>query len=353
MATGPGFPTGTNPFIPNWESSGKLAVAYSRNVNKFAIMKYMQLVKSPLPIGYYLKMNAQEAARVVSQNDYSWPRGNVRPSQIEGLESFNFLPFATARKDYGFNLDDDTVDNASWNIAEQHSKIHCQKLMTSRTIRGTGVLTTAANWQQAADPDLSADHTGTATAIAGGKFDVGTSLAPYFMNALNYCANLINLDTLGVVESDALHVVMNNHTASLIGQSPEMHDYLKGSPDAKAEITSGKSPNAKFGLPGSVYGYPVVVENAVKVTSRKGDALVKVRAFPDQTVAIVARIGELEGVFGTPSFSTLTAFWYRDEMTIERFEDRKNRLMEYHVVEDMIEVLTSPLSGYLITACTA
>ena len=318
-------------------------------------MNYAQLVESPRNTGYYLKLTAQEAARVVTVNDYFWGRGATRPIHPDGLESFNFLPFATQRFDYGFNMDDDTVDQAEWDVAEQHSEIHAQKLMTARTIRALGQLTTVANFQTTNDPDMSTNHTATATALSGGQIDLGSSTTPYLKKSLDKIAVLINLDTIGVVETNQIQIVSNPNVARLVAESAEIHDYLKGSPAALDEIRMATSPNARYGpgLPSSVYGYKWNVENAVKVTSRKGDTLAKSFAYPDQTLSVVSRVGELEGVFGLPSFSTLTLFWYRDEITIERFADPKNRLMSYHLTEDMVEIVTAPLSGYLLTTATS
>lgn len=355
MATGPGYPGSGNVYIPNWEASGRLAVGYSRNPKKFPLMNYLQLVESPRNTGYWLKFTTQEAARVVTTNDYRWGRGATRPVHPDGLESFNFISFSTQRFDYGFNLDDDTVDQAEWDVALQHSEIHAQKLMTARTIRALTQLTTAGNWQTTADPDMSSNHTATASSLAGGQIDQGSSTSPYLKKVLDKIAVQINLDTLGVVTPDMLQVVSNPNVARLVAESQEIHDYLKGSPAALDEIRNATSPNAMYGpgLPSSVYGYKWNVENCVKVTSRKGDTLTKAFAYPDQAINVVARVGQLEGVYGLPSFSTLTGFWYRDEMTIERFPDPKNRLMEYHLTEDMTEVLTSPLSGYYVTSATS
>lgn len=361
--TGPGYPSSTNVWIPNWESSGKLIAQYSRNAKKFPIMEYAQLVQSPKMLGYFLKLGTTEQARVVSQNDYIWNPGAERPQHNDGLEYFNHVPFTTKRYDYGFNLDDDTEDQAEWDIVEQHSQIHAAKAMTARTIRGLTVLTTAANWQTTADPDLTADHTATATALAGGQLNLGTSLLPYIKIALDKIAVQIMLDTVSVVTPDMLQVVINPNQARLWAESAEIHDYIKGSPAAIDEIRNASSPNAKYGpgLPSSIYGYKIIVDNTVKVTTRKtmsaisvpGGNQTKSFAFPDQTMVVVARVGELEGKYGGPAWSTLTYFWYRDEMTLESFQDPKNRRMEYHVVDANVPVLTSPLAGYLLTATTS
>ena len=357
MATGPGFPSSTNTYVPSFDASGRLVIGYSRNPNKFVINKYVQYVESPKTVGYYLKLSPQEAARIVSGQDYEWPDGQVRPMHADGLEQFNYVQFRTARKDYGFTIGEMAAEQADWAILEQHSQIKAAQAMTGRTVDVLSTLTTTTNWTVAGatDPDLSADHTATATSLAGGQFDLGTSTAPYIKKALDKIAVLINLDTLGVVEPQQLMVIMNPNQARLWAESSEIHEYIKGSPAALDEIRSGTSPNARYGpgLPSTIYGYQIHVENAVKVTSRKGATLAKSFAFPDQQVAVVSRIGDIEGVYGSPSFSTLTVFWYKDELTLERFDDPKNRLVEGHVVQNYVPVITSPLSGYLVTSSTS
>lgn len=356
MATGPGFPGALNGYIPNWAASGRLAVAFSRNVKTFPWLKAIQMVESPKNQGYYLKLTAQEAARVVQHQDYAWGWGQERPQHPEGLESFNFLPFIAQRQDYGFNLDDDTERQSEWDVAEEHAKIHAAKAMTDRSIKIIEVATNTANWQTSADPDLSSNHTASATAFVGGQLDLGTSTSPYIKKFIDKASVLIQLDTLGTVAADQMHMIMNPNTARLLAESAEIHDYLKGSPDAMHEIRTGSTPNARYGpgLPSTIYGMDIVVDNTVRVTSRKGAAtLTKAFAFPDQTIAIFSRPGELEGVYGTPSWSTLTWFWYRDEMTLERFKDAENRRTKFHVVDTGVPVLTSPLAGYLLTSATS
>lgn len=355
MATGPGFPSPFNVYVPNFAASGRLSVAFSRNAKKFPWLKAIQMVESPKTQGLYLKLTAQEAARVVQLQDYAWNWGSPRPMHAEGLESFNYIPFLTERKDYGFNLDEDTDKQAEWDVAEEHAKIHAAKAMTARTMKIIEVATTVANWQTAADPDLSASHTGTATAFAGTTLDSGTTTTIPVKKFIDKAQNLIMLDTLGTVQADQMHMIMNPDTARLIAESAEIHDYIKSSPDAMHEIRTGSSPNATYGpgLPSTLYGMDVIVDNTVKVTSRKGATLAKAWAFPAQTVLITSRPGELEGVFGTPSWSTLTWFWYRDDMTLERFQDPINRLTRFSVVDCGIPVLSSPLAGYLLTSATS
>jgi hypothetical protein len=351
--TGPGFPSPTDTYVPSFDASGRLIIGYSRNATTFPFPRYWQYISSPRNRGYFLKLSPQEAGRVVTPQEYEWHGGAVRPFHADGVEQFNYIEFTTHRYDYGFTLDYMGSQQADWPIVDQHSQIHAAKMMTNREVRGIAAWNVASAWQTTADPDLSANHTATATALVGGQLDLGTSAAPYIKKAMDKIAVLIGLDTLGVVPQSALMFVINPNQARLWAESSEIHEYIKGSYWAQQEILQGLQPNNKYGLPSSIYGYQIIVDDTVQITSRKGATLTKVWAFPDQVVLCVSRVGGLQGVFGGPSFSTLTFFYYVDESTLERFDDPKNRLTEGHVVENGIEVVTSPLSGYFLTASTS
>lgn len=352
-ATGPGYASGTNTYIPSFDASGRLIIGYSRNPASFAFPRYWQYVPSPRNRGYYLKLSPQEAARVVTLQEYDWADGQKRPYHHDGLEQFNYVEFNTLRKDAGFTLGWMAGQQADWPIVEQHAQIHSAKMMTIRSIEGVNAWNVAANWQTSADPDLSANHTATAAAFVGGQLDLGTSTAPYIKKFMDKASVLIAQDTLGVVQSNQLRVVINPNQARLWAESSEIHEYIKGSYWAQQELTQGLQPNNKYGLPGSIYGYEVVVDDTVQITSRKGATLAKSWAFPDQVALMCSRVGGLQGVFGGPAFSTLTWFYYVDELTVERFDQPTDRLTEGHVVQNGVPVLTSPLSGYFLTSSTS
>jgi hypothetical protein len=354
MATGPGYPSGTNTFVPSFEASGQLVIGYSRNPKAFALPRYCQYVKSPKTTGYYLKITAQEAARVVTVQDDIWPDGASAPSGADNQESFNFLPFLTERYAYPFFLGRKAVDQAAWAIREEHAMIAAQRAMTARTVLAFNALTTSTNWTAAgSDPDMGADHTNTATSLGGGTWASSTTTNLYIKSTLNAVAVQINIDTLGKVGNDVgvEHcIVLSPRDAAEISQSAEIHDYIKGSYWAKEEITEGLSPNNKFGLPSSIYGYPLCIESAVRVTTRKLDAsLAKDYVVPDGEAYYLSRPGGMEGVYGSPSFSTLTMFWYNDEMTVESKDDVDNRRLHGRVVQDVVFKVTAPASGFRIT----
>src|SRR5262249_44042249 len=155
------------------------------------------------------------------------------------------------RYDYGFQLGTKTAKYASWPIVEQHAQIKAAQCMTARTIRMWNILTTAANWQTTADPDIAVNHTSaTATALgAGGSLYAGTSTNTRIKIALDLMAVAITKDTNGIVgdDPDVFNVVINPTTARQLAESAEVHDYLKGSPDALAEIKEAQGPGAKYG----------------------------------------------------------------------------------------------------------
>lgn len=360
MATGPGFPSSTNAFIPtygrNSDVDGRLIVGFSRNVRKFALPGYVQYVPITQPLGYYLKLTNQEGSRYVNSQDWIWPDGQNRPQRNRDLESFNFIPFRTERYDYGFSIGQRTVRSASWPMVEVHAGLKAQQLMTARTQRLWTVLTTAANWGTAADPDLTVNHTSaTATALgAGGSIYAGTSTDPRFKRALNLMALKITLDTAGNVGDDPsnFNVILNPNTASALALGAELHDYLKGSPDALDEIKTGQSPNAMYGLPSNCYGYKIWTEKTVKVTARVGGTLARSFVVPDNAMVFMSRPGGLDGVYGAPSFSTASIFTL-EELTVETREDSWNRLTEGACVEDVSEALTCPASGWYLADASA
>lgn len=350
MPTGPSTPQASNVFLPNWEASGKYAVGFARNPESFRLASYVHYVKSPKIKGYYLKFTNQESGRVLDNNRYVWPYGKPAPVP-QDPESFTYVPFTLERRAYAYGLDRKTIDQADHNVKQVERDTKATKAMTARVMRAISVITTAANWQTSADADLAANHTATATALVGGKLDTGTASNPLIMNALNAMAIQVTLDTMGSIVSkpENFKVVFNPNFAKLLVATPEYKAYLTGSPDAYNQVKGNLHPNNKFGLPDTLYGYGLVIEDAVKVTNNKGGTLARSFAWPDATAALMHVPGKIDGVYGEPSFSTFTCFHDKD-MLVEEFTDERNDMWEGRVVEETDEILTCPASGYLLTS---
>ncbi len=358
MAPSAVFPGSTNVFIPstNADADGRLIVGFSRNIAKFGLPNYVQMVPVGAPLGYYMKITVQEAVRVVNTQDFSWPDGQERPQRNRDTESFTFVPFMPQRYAYGFNLGTKTVQHATWPIKEAHAGIKASQCMTNRTVRMWQILTAPGTWMAAGDPngDLTADHySATGTALAGGPLYNGTSVNPLLKKAMNNIAIQITLDTASAVtgQPDEIAFVMNPVSAARLSISPEIHDFVKGSAFSPELVRQGWT-GAKYGLPPTYNGYKLVVEESSRVPTRVGDTLVRKFVVPDNALVALSRVGGLEGVYGAPSFSTATIF-HLEEMSIETKDDQWNRMVEGAVTEDVWEALTCPASGWYVADMSA
>lgn len=345
-----GFPSGTNTFVPSFEASGHLIVAYSRNPKDFPLNKYVAIKGVNKSQGYYLSLTAEEAARITTSNlaEAIWTDGNDAPTAVWGNESFQFLPFNTERYTWGFNLGYKASEQADWKILAQYAAVKAGEAMTGRTVLCFAALINTANY--------SANHVDTAvnwSSAAGtpGFLNAGTGVNPIFKAALNKMGQRIFLDTLGAVKVKDLALVIGPGLADALGRSQEIHQYLANSPFALAQVR-GDSPNqnALWGLPTEVYGWPIIVEDAVRVPTKKGATAAPVFIAGNNTAVMVARPGALVSEAGGVDFSTIQLFMY-EEMTVETRDDPDNRRTKGRVVEDYQAVVVAPASGVICTNC--
>lgn len=323
-----------------------MIVGYSRNPKKFKLNQYTKTVPVKQGAGYYLNLTAEEAGRIINSNlnDFYWADGEEAPMGNENTESFQFLPFATRRYVFPFNLGAKAVEQATWEIVSVHAGLAGQRDMTARTQAVWNVLNTSGNW---------AGNTDTATNLAGGQLDSATTSNLYIKKLFRVVAENILKATLGVVQREDLVVVMSPHTAGLIAESQEIVQHLVQSPFALAQVRQDvPNQNGQWGLPDVLYGVRVCVEDAVKVTSKKLATRASGYVCPAQTMVFMARPGGLMGMQGIPEFSTIQGFMY-EESTVETKFDSDNRRHAGRVVSDFDYRLVAPATGYLVTACTA
>ena len=339
------YPSAHNTFIRDHDASNKMVIDFARNINKFAVNKYVQVIPTKKVAGYYLKMTVEEAGRILYSNlrNFVWYDSQPAPEGNDGNESFEYLPFECTRYAFPFLLGDLTIEQASWNILAQHSSIKSRQAMTARTQLAVTTLTTAANY--------AADHVMAVASITGntGNWAQSTTARQDIRRSLNTAAEKILDDTLAAVELDDLVVVVNSALAADLAQSQEIVDYIKGSPDALAEV-KGELPgeNTMYGLPNKLYGFPIVVEKTRKITTRKGATQAREQVLAKGTPFMCARPGALVGVADAPNFSTCSIFAY-EEMTVETLRDAPNRRTQGRVVENLTSVMTAPVSGVLFT----
>lgn len=337
------YPSAMNTFVRDHDATNKMVIDFARNVNKFAVNKYCQIVPVKKVAGFYLVMTVEEAGRIqhTDLRNFVWPDGQPAPEFNDGQESHEFLAYETKRYAYGFNLGDLTIDQASWNILAGHSSIKSRQAMTARTQLAITALTTTGNY--------AADHVLDVTAISGntGTLVQSTTARQDIKRTLTTAAEKILDDTLAAVELDDLMVVINSSLAGKLSQCQEIVDHIKGSPDALAQVR-GELPNgnAMYGLPEKLYGFPIVVEKTRKVTTKKGVTTSRSQILAEATPFMCARPGGLVGVADAPNFSTGVIFAL-EEMSVETLRDTNNRRTTGRVVENLVAKVVAPASGVM------
>ena len=340
------YPGGSNTYIPSAEATRGMIVEFSRNVADFRVNNYVQIMPVDKDRGRYLVMTIEEAGRLLNDQDDIWEDGDDAPDFRGETEKFKYELYETIRRSKGYRIGKKAADQAPWDILAQHGRIKAQRMMTRRTQQVIAVATTAGNYPSG--------HTSAVASITGntGKWDESTTARQDIRRSLRVAREQIRLATLGAVRADDFKLVMSPGCAGKIAESQEIVDYLKGSPQALDYIKSNLGPNAQYGLPEKLYGVTVEIEDAVKVTSRKGAATVtKTAVLADTTPFLCSRPGGLVSDAGpeSPRFSTFTLFMY-EEMTVEAKYDDDNRVNKGRITEDYATEMTAEVAGYLFTA---
>lgn len=345
------YPGQNNTFVPSTEASGNLLVDFSRNPDSFPLNQYCQVIPVQKSVGYYTEMNVEECGRVLNSNlaDHMWADGQERPSVEGNTEKHSFKLFETERYHFGFAVGYKASEQAGWDVIAQHARVHAQKAMTARTIR---VLAAVASGF------TSVAVTSGITGVTG-TWDVSTTARKDIKRSIDYAVEQIMLNSIGAINNwNDLRLVISPGCAKKIAVCQEIVDHIKGSPDALDEIKGNLGPNAQFGLPKKLYGVPLVIENTVKVTNRRGGTKTPSFALTDSTPFITFRPGSLNSpttprvANAAPSFNTVTLFTYED-MTVETKDDVDNRRTEGRIVDDYDEIITSTISGYRFTSAVA
>lgn len=344
------LPSATGVFVPDFAASGNLITNFSRSPSSFPLTRWAAYQSVTKPIGYYLKLNVDQCARVldVTGKGNIWPRGNDAPQLTWGTESFQFSLYQTQRYMNGYVLDRGEAQNAEWDIQSSYNAIHAQQAMTLRECMTIDVATTTGNYDST--------HVATANNVGGGYLNAGTAANPIFKNALQTAFRRIHLDTRGAVRPQDLQVVMNPATANAISLSAEITDFVKNNQFGLAQLRGGEpNQNANWGLPDKYSDFNIVVDDTVLNPNEPqvgSNAQAGQYAWPWGTVAMFARPGGLMAPQGGPSFSTIHCFLVED-MTVETIDDVNNRKFTSRVVNDWVPIVVAPVSGFLITSALA
>ena len=341
---------GNNTYVPNMAAAGNLRFEFSRNPKSFALNRYAAIRGVKQMVGNYLSFTAEEAARITDLNKYHWADGNDAPKSHDSLELFSFEQYACQRYAFPFTLGNLAREQAAWDIDSQSMRVQAQKAMTFRSTKAANVLTTAGNWS---------GNTGTAASVGGGVWLNSSTTNQYILKTFRGVQETIFKNTLGAVSPESLICVISPDVAKAIRTSPEVIDFVKQQASAPAILMQNDAQYTRWGIPSQMYGIKIVVDDTVRVTSKKGATLASsYTLYHADGYAIFLTLTELvdQGKVGEDdlpagglqSFDTLSIFTYED-MVVEQREDVDNKRLEGRVIDNFAAVLTAPKSGYFIT----
>lgn len=354
MAT-PRFVSASNGFVPR--ATGQ-AISYIRNKSTFPLKDYVQFIESPATQGLYAVIDRDTPARVVTDSEYAWEDSSERPITNYGGLVFNWVPFTVFRRNYGTMLGHQAIDMCkdSWKLLDHTVGSQIQIAYTNRTNRVMNLLQTPGNW---------GNNTADANTLNGGagtwdKASDDPTSANYnaIKKSLLEAMRQIALATNSIVTMDDLVLLLSPGLAQAMGNSAEIHAYLKHGQYSFPVIEGEKRFREKWGLPSVLYGFDIKIEDTVRVTDRPiaghgtGTLASNNRVFVknDNTAVIASRKGGIDGEFGSPSFSTVQMYWYEYEAAVFTFDDVENARTKVHVTDQFQEILAAPETGYLITS---
>jgi len=343
------LPGAYNTYVQNPDATGNLIITFSRDPSKFALPRYAQYRPVTKSAGLFLRIKADECARILDAdlNDYVWPDGGDAPKRTH-TEQFRYESYRATRYAYPMQLGELAMEEADWDIEGVHKMFNAQKAMTARTVKTIQQLETVANWDST--------HVKWTNEISGNtsySWEASTTSLMDIKRSITYAVQVIQKGTRGVVTHKDLMLVMSPATAAKIALSQEIIDFVKQQASAP-QITEGAKWGLDFyGMPPTLYGLPVVIEDAVKVTSERGATTTTDDwAMTEGNVFVLARPGGIEAVAGGgPSFSTITIF-FKEEMTVETKKDVDNRRWDHRVVDHFDPIMTAPVSGFLFRGVT-
>jgi len=342
MATNQVYSSANNTYIPTFspEASEALIVSYARDPKRFKVNRYTQVTKVDKQVGKYIRLNAYDASRLLTTDgsDAAWADGADRP--INSDVNFEYPQYSTYRRSLGFHVGELASEQAAWDIVAAKANVVASRMMLIQTSAALTALTGS---------DMP---TATATALGGGKWDAGdntTSGQAYFRIGVQNTLATIAKATNDTVSPEDLCMIMNPNTARALSSSVEVLDLIKQSPYAYPAYTNDNL-FSTWGLPSKLFGVgEVIVESAVKTTTKPKSAKTGTQSFvlDDDVIVFAARPGALEGQMG--SFSTCHGY-FKEEMTVETWQDAINRREIGSVTSDFAYVIASPISGYYVTA---
>ncbi len=366
-------------YIPSPQVTG-LIVSLISNPSKFAINEYIAKRPSDRQIGVYLELDSSEAIRVTDVNEYNWASGTRRPDGSENTIGARMKSFKTQRRNITFEIPNEVIDQADYDVMAHYAAGNMTRMWTLLTKSIISYLETTTNW---VDAGKGITHHATATALGGGLWGAATAANQYIRKTLDKATENIMLDSNGVVDEESLVLVLSPGAARQMVATGEFQDYLKNNSFALANVmgTQLTDPKGKavrtrnrlFGLPNQIYGWELVVEDAVINTARKGAAPTRSFVKSDNSAILLSRQDALPGdrVGSAPvtNYSTFQLFYWDKEATyattkegiygknadfgsllsVGFYNNLRDEIYEGFITSNWATEMVAPETGYLIT----
>lgn len=347
----------TTGYVPQ-NSIGQM-IAFTRTPAEFKLVNYIQYVPSKEPSGIYAKISRDQAVRVRDLETTRWAPGADIPTGLWNLSRFDTAGYVCQRNAHPWTVDDVSEETATlWRPKLTQMSEALSQCMTRRTWEVYTKLSTSGNWPTGFVGDVNTFNGGRGS-WKGASDDPSSPKYNAIKRSFLAAAQNINLYTNAKVKPSDLRVVMGPAVAVEAGQSPEIQNYVRESPIARAEQEEpGGNVNELWGLPRRYAGIEIVVEDAVRVSelaqaASTGDseATTNRSYIWGPTVAVMmARPGALDGApVGSRSYSTIQWIYWKEEMRVKQLYDPTNERINGWVIDYGVAELAAGVSGTLFT----
>jgi hypothetical protein len=329
-------------------------VEYTRDPASFPFSQYVEIAPTDKESGLYKEINPTDAVTVVSLADYHWPDGQPRP--IGAPIPHRWLNFDAKRYNFPFRLGNLSVDQADDDIVASNARGMAAKAMTHRTLEAMTAGTASGNWGSNTAATVGPALGGAAAGTTWYGADTTTRV---IKESFALVAIAIQKATGGAVSGTQLGVIINPTTARKMALTGEINAYLTQHEQAMSNLQGNDPQNLLniYGMPPMLYGVRIVVEDAVRQTTRRDEdasgtvsyclADDKAIFFTMDPVTAQPSGININPNAATQSYSTFTMFT-KEEMTVETKIEEWDRLTEGAVVDHRDIKIAAPASGYLI-----
>lgn len=286
-------------------------IGFARKPEKFKLNRYVQYMPSDKQIGVYTRLERDVMVRITSIDDDVWEDGDNRPSGEHGVKvKHSTDSFQCIRRDLAWRVGYNALDQTkAYPVKPVHVQSTVSQTMTRRTKRVWNILDSTSNWS------THFKTAGELSNISGAdnakwKNASDDPASPAYLaiwKSLNGAIQRIFKDTNSAVEWSDLILVINPELAADMAQSAEMNNYIRESPQARAQLSGELSNwNKEWGLPTHVRGLALVVEDAMMVSGKEyadGTEATTERTFikSGSSAQILSRPGGLDGELSVPS----------------------------------------------------